>query len=184
MNKQINKQFRKYTKTISTRTMAISLELATYMWKEINERKSVKILDLGNGFSSFVFRYYQKNNAPDNCRVISVDTSKDWLVKSTKFLSDNKLSTDEIYTFDEFKILPKEKYDFILYDLGNMITRGENLPYVLSLADVKSPVIVDDVHKLIYSEIVEVVADNFNKSLNYLKDETLDDFGRYASVIV
>ena len=58
MNKNIIKQYGKYTSTISTKVMAISFEMAVYLWKEIHKRKSIKILDLGSGFSSYIFRYY------------------------------------------------------------------------------------------------------------------------------
>ena len=183
MDKMIGKQYKQYTSTISTKVMAISFELATYMWKHINENKCKNILDLGSGFSSYVFRYYQKTNAPSNCKVTSVDTSAEWLEKSNQFLLRNELNLDNIFTFDEFKKIPFEKYDFVLYDLGNMATRAENLEYVLNFAQEGCPTIIDDVHKKIYRDKVEETAARLNKTIIDIKSETFDSYGRYAHMI-
>jgi len=183
MDKIIKKQYKIYISTISTKVMAISYELAGFMWDAINKNKYTNILDLGSGFSSYIFRYYQKTNAPTNCKVTSVDTSIEWLTQSNKFLENNDLNLDCIYTFEEFKKLPHDNYDFILYDLGHMITRAENLEYILSFADEKTPVIIDDVHKKVYRDKVESICKEMNINIIDIKDNTLDSYGRYAYLI-
>jgi len=183
MDKIIKKQYKIYTSTISTKDMAISYELSKFIWDMINKNKYINILDLGSGFSSFVFRYYQKTNAPKNCKVTSVDTSIEWLTYSNKFLSNNDLNLENIFTFEEFKKLPHDDYDFILYDLGRMITRAENLEYVLNFANEKTPVIIDDVHKKDYRDKVEETVTKLGKTIIDIKSETFDSYGRYAYLI-
>jgi len=161
--------------------MAISYEMAMYLWTEIKQRKSTRILDLGSGFSSFIFRSYQES--VEGCRVISVDTSADWLLKSNEFLEKNNLDVSEIYTFDEFKELPYETYDFILYDLGNMKTRSDNLEFILNFADKNCPVIVDDVHKKPYMDVVIETANRLKKKIVNIKPETFDSYGRFALLL-
>jgi len=185
MDNMIRQKYKIYTSTISNQTMAISFELASFMWKYINKHKCIKILDLGSGYSSFVFRYYQKSNAPSKCKVVSVDTSMEWLTQTNKFLSNNDLNLDHLYTFEDFKTkrMPVKKYDFILYDLGNMSARSENLEYILSFADTGCPIIIDDVHKSVYRKKVEETVNKLKKHIVDIKPKTLDAFGRYAYMI-
>jgi predicted O-methyltransferase YrrM len=153
------------------------------MWDEMKFKKPKNILDLGSGFSSFVFRYYKKLN--EKCNVTSVDTSVEWLEKTISFLEKNKLDTQNIYTFKQFKKLKniKHNYDFILYDLGPTSTRAENLEYVLELAKPNCPIVIDDLHNNNYKKDVIDIVSNSRKNLFFLNEETFDVYGRYAALV-
>jgi len=176
----LKQQYKVYTKKVSTKVMAISYELAQFMWNYINDNNCKKILDLGSGFSSVVFRYYKQDN--EKIQVVSVDTSQEWLDKTKQYLNKLNLNTDNLYTFDEFKQMKKYKYDFILYDLGNMITRAENLDLVLSYKKKNGVIIVDDVHKEVYRNKVHNFCASHNLQYTPLK-ETIDVYGRYSVMV-
>jgi len=179
MGNYIKKQYKNYVNNVSSSVMAISYELSVYMWKYINKQKPKYILDLGSGFSSFLFRYYKKeyNN---EAVIFSVDTSKEWLLKTEEFLKENDLSIKNLYTFDDFKKIPQRQFDYILYDLGSMSTRHENLEYILQYKKDNTPCIIDDVHKLQYKNFVLETVKRLNLKYKFLTDETYDSYGRFS----
>jgi len=57
----IKSEHKVYIEHISSPEMAMSLELAYFIMNYCIEYKPKRLLDLGSGFSSFVFRLYQNN---------------------------------------------------------------------------------------------------------------------------
>jgi len=183
METEILKQYHQYTKNVSTKVMTISLELVKYMWDELCINKPNNILDLGSGFSSFVFRYYKQTKNND-CEVTSVDTVVEWLSKTKDFLIKNNLDVGNIYAFKEFKENKKlKKYDFILYDLGPTDTRSKNLKYVLKLIKPNCPIIIDDVHNQKYKKEVIDIINLTSKNIIFLNEKTFDVYGRFAALV-
>ena len=182
MGNLINKKYKDYINNVSKSSMSISLELSLYIWSEVNKIKPKKILDLGSGYSSFILRYYQCISK-HKVSVKSVDTSTHWLDKTKKFLQKNNLGTDDMYVLEDFKKLPKRKYDFILYDLDNTSKRHTRLKYVLSLLSKNGLLIIDDVHNTEYrNEVISIVSKS-KKNITFIKDITIDEYGRYAAIV-
>ena len=61
VRKELFAYYRKYLSNISSKDMAISLELSVFLIIVCRILKPKRILDLGSGFSSFIFRYYAAN---------------------------------------------------------------------------------------------------------------------------
>ena len=174
------KIYRTYVSTISLEDHAVSWEAARYLFQAVQEAKPKRILDLGSGYSSLIFRTYQAKFAPETT-VVSVDDDAEWLEKTKAFLQANEISTDHCITWEEFlTTYPDQSYDFILYDMGNMYTRAENLTKIVDVMEPIGSLIIDDVHFSFYAMVVFEVIGNYRLRLQSLKRETLDKYGRYA----
>ncbi|MBM0743236.1 glycosyltransferase [Phormidium sp. CLA17] len=172
--------YRTYVSTTSLEDHAVSWEAARYLFQAVQEAKPKRILDLGSGYSSLIFRTYQATLAPETT-VVSVDDDAEWLEKTKAFLQANDISTEHCITWKDFlNAYADQSYDFILYDMGNMYTRAENLTKIVDVMEPTGSLIIDDVHFSFYAMVVFEVIGNYRLRLQSLKRETLDKYGRYA----
>lgn len=173
-----------YTSTVSTQDMAISLELSEFLLFLCETLRPNYILDLGSGFSSFVFRLYAKHRDPKPV-IWSVDDSREWLEKTTEFLASYELDCNSLDTWDSFvRLDQRESFDLILHDLGDMETRKRTFEDVLSFAKPYSVIVLDDFHKQNYKSYVEQVLSQHVLRYYSLKSLTMDKFGRFASLVI
>ena len=91
--------YKRYTETISTPAMAISLQLAGTLDALCNLIRARCMADLGSGFSSFVFARYA---AEVGATVVSVDTAPSWLTKTREFLELEEVPSHEIVEWQAF----------------------------------------------------------------------------------
>jgi predicted O-methyltransferase YrrM len=160
--------------------MALSLETAVLLYVLCQCTSPKKILDLGSGFSSFVFRLYA--STAKDCKVYTVDDDHPWLLKTQEYLRNYKLSTDLCYDWEAFDLSTHNDFNLALYDLGRMPMRMKTLPSVIQAAGPHAFLILDDVHKPFYEEAVTEVLKRRDCRWQSLKEETLDQFGRYAYI--
>lgn len=86
--KELKPYYEEYTFDVSQEDMAISLELATFLQIFCDIMKPKHILDLGSGFSSFVFRRY-KATSQIKPIVWSVDDSQERILKNPPLLEED-----------------------------------------------------------------------------------------------
>src|SRR6267142_6473870 len=100
----IKKVYEEYTTSVSTPIATISLELAFVIWFLLNKRRPKLIVDLGSGFSSYLFRLYQDRckYSDDACEVFSCDDNSFWLERTKLFLKSKSLSVKGLCLWDEF----------------------------------------------------------------------------------
>ena len=137
-----------------------------------------RVLDLGSGLSTASLRTL------GTVKLTSVDTSNEWLGKTAEFLAANGLPTQNLHNWTDFLAVIKADFvpwDIVFYDLGSIAERGKHLRSALSMGKI---VILDDVHH--YEGVIrEVLGSDHPKVRVYdLKMATLDDYGRYAWVVV
>jgi predicted O-methyltransferase YrrM len=163
--------------------MAVSLETSAFLlyFCQITQRQH--ILDLGSGFSSFIFRLYA-SKVP-GVRVYSVDDNKIWLSRTEKYLAQKNLSTSNLIYLNDLDFRQYIGYfDLVFHDLGNIDTRMRFLQDVIHACDPqKGFVILDDIHKTHYqTKVVDYLKAN-SCSYHYLLAFTYDSLGRYASML-
>ncbi len=170
-----------YVSHVSSPEMALSLPTSAFALTLCHVIRPKRILDLGSGFSSLVFRLY----APNGYRpyVLSVDDDERWLDRTSQFLKAQGAPADGLVTWDEFTEKKEPGFDVILHDLGQMDLRARALPTVLSLTAHKGFVIVDDVHKRPYRVAVYRELANHGQRGYSLYSVTADEFGRYAMLV-
>ncbi len=169
-----------YVRNVSTARMAISLELATFLTFICAVTRPQRILDLGSGFSSYVFRKYQAEaGAP--VEVLSVDHSPYWLEETNRFLAAQGLSTAHMETLAGFKATEPRSFDILFYDLG--AERRKWLPGVLSLRRPAGLFVLDDFQIIHYRKYVQKHLQGTPHTLYSLYWCTRDRYLRFAALI-
>src|SRR5262245_29253299 len=138
--------YQHYTSRVSPNPIAISLELATFLAVLCAMCRPKSILDLGSGFSSFVFRTYMKELQPEN-RVYSVDVSALWLNTTHAFLRHRHLDCRNLLTWEAFLAAPeKSRFDLILQDMSDLATRRQRLVATVDACSPVGIIVLDDMH--------------------------------------
>lgn len=175
--------FNHYVTEISVDSMAISLELAVTLYSLCLLKKPKAILDLGSGYSSFVFRYYQKHNNTE-CLVYSIDDNAEWLIKTKEYLLSKEVSIDGVFHIDEIEKLKGVKFDIILHDMNYVEIRKNYLDLVFDLLGKDGIVLLDDIHKPDY--LKACIAKIKQRQWNFygMQNTTTDKFKRFSVMAI
>ncbi|MEW6773307.1 MAG: hypothetical protein AB1304_04850 [Bacteroidota bacterium] len=169
---EIKNTYEYYITHISSESMAISKEASLFLYSFLLNKKDIKILDFGSGFSSYLFRIIQHD-------VVSVDDDLLWLEKTKSFLMDKGLSPDNVLLVSD-SIWKKKKYDFIFVDLNYVDERIKYIDLILNLTHKNSIILFDDVHK---PEYLKELGEKLNKKKGFLLDHlTIDSYGRFSMI--
>jgi tRNA A58 N-methylase Trm61 len=132
--------FADYVTNYSIETEAISLAASYFLLELLDSIAPRRVLDLGCGWTSFLFRWYKRHFSPDLV-VWSVDQSEHWLGITAKFLAKHDLDTAELHLWPR---ISGELFDFVFYDLGRPWERQNHLAQVLSCT--QGTLVCDDLH--------------------------------------
>jgi predicted O-methyltransferase YrrM len=173
----------RYVDAVSNDVMAASIELCAFMDVFCQIGAPQRVVDLGSGFSSYVFRSYAKN-AETPCEVHSVDDHAGWLGKTVEYLEGHGLEADRLWHWPDFiSQIEPGSFDVVLHDMGSMEFRAESLSQVLTLAKSGGHVILDDVHKPAYRKHVHQVLESEGLEYLSLKKITGDSKARFAYLV-
>lgn len=172
-----------YITNISPGGSAVSLELACFLdlWCHVREPKF--ILDLGSGYSSYVFRSYQKK-AHYPVRVVSVDNSPEWLEKTEEYLQTHALSTEELITSEALKGLDFAGVDLGFFDIRPLELRISLIRPVFDAMLIGGAIVIDDVHKPHFRPHVRHIIARLPCTLYNLRGITVDSYERYAYLVI
>jgi predicted O-methyltransferase YrrM len=127
-----------YIARVSPDPIAVALPLATFLGVLCEQLRPKRILDLGSGFSSYVFRAHA---TPE---VWSIDQSRAWLDRTRAFLQHHGADGPHLATWDE---LPSTTpFDLILQDFATLDTRLRMLDRVVELCRPGGLIVIDDMH--------------------------------------
>ncbi|NQT91082.1 MAG: hypothetical protein HQ558_07500 [Candidatus Omnitrophica bacterium] len=174
--------YQDYITSISTPESAISLECACLVMFLARTLKPKVILDMGSGFSSYIFRLYQKEAG--SCEVCSVDDSAHWLENTKAYISKHGLSIEGLYEWGDFnRKYQSMRADLILFDFSTPSTRLAALPMLIRYCHKDTLICADDVHKTSIREGLE----NFIRlhGLHYMDTASIakDSYGRYQRIL-
>jgi len=182
-NKQkLKLYYEQYVKEVSRADMAASLELAAFMYTLCQVNRYTKLLDMGSGLSSFVFRLYAKENP--EATVFSIDDDTAWLEKTKDYLRQHQLGVENIFTLNQFLKSKEEGFDCILHDLNFVEVRINYIEHIMRIAKPKGLVILDDVHKPDYLLSILIKLQKLNVKMYDLKPMTFDSYGRYSLALM
>jgi predicted O-methyltransferase YrrM len=184
---ELEPYYSEYVTAVSTRVMAISLELSVLLDAVCTARLPHRILDLGSGFSSLVFRRYA-GQAGAEVDVQSVDHDAEWLARTRRYLEHCGVCATGLSTWSEFRSRQHSPFDLILHDLGgpdddHIGYRLAVLPDVLALLAPAGVLVLDDAHLRSLGPAARRLLDT--RSFRYwsLKAFVQDDFDRWAMLI-
>ncbi len=176
----IKQKHQEYVTTVSSPEMAISLESSLLLYQLAITVKPKFVLDLGAGFSSFVFRLASKNSS--GFIVYSVDDDLNWLTKTKNYLTQNELTLDNLIGIDDFKKLNNVDFDIVLLDLNFVEVRINYIETVIDKTRKNGIIIFDDTHKIEYLRAVKETCFKNNVTLFNFKNLTLDSYNRFALI--
>jgi predicted O-methyltransferase YrrM len=182
-NYLLKSDYKKYIDQISVDYMAASLECCKFLLAIYDFTKSKNILDLGSGFSSYTLRLFKKFRMFDS-NIISVDTSEEWLNKTSNFCIENHVDGDNFITWGQFKN-KENKFDLIFLDIDYTKNRPSYYNLVFENLSKKGTFILcDDMHKKDLSLPLNKYLENKkNLKKHDVKEYTLDKFKRFATLI-
>jgi predicted O-methyltransferase YrrM len=179
-------QYERYVTTVSDAAHAISLELALFMLELACERRPRRVLDLGSGFSSYVFRAYAA--ASGGCEVWSVDHDASWLEQTERFLASCGLPTDRMMPWDAFRAGLATNgnspgFELVLHDMATVESRIATVEHALALVQPGGAMVVDDMDVDAYREATRALVARTGASYEDVRGATLDERRRYSWVI-
>jgi hypothetical protein len=182
-DRAIQSQFETYTTTISTPVAAVSLELARFLVAALHKLQPRVAVDLGSGFSSYLLRNYAAQ-CGHPCVVYSCDDDAHWLQRTADFLTEKKLSSDNLLLWDDFcqhhaHIVP----DILLHDMGNSVRRISELPRVLDWCSKGCVAILDDMQKPAVREAALAGIKQRNLVAYDLSLATYDSYNRFSWMV-
>lgn len=181
VTKKLGRAYTEYTGRVSTPDMAISIETAAFLLVLCEHLQPISILDLGSGFSSFVFRSYA---AMGPVTVRTIDDDPRWLERTTEFLSAHGLQTKDMAIWDDVAFKSDDPFDLIFYDLGGMGMRARELPILLQRIGQKTVLVLDDMHKEEYAATVEREMRTGEWRYFDALPYTMDHYGRFCGIVL
>ncbi len=167
-----------YVREVSSPDMAASLELAVFLYTLCRANRYSRLLDLGSGLSSFVFRLYASETP--GVSVFSVDDDEMWLSKTRNFLSQHQVETENVMTLEQLLVQNESGFDCILHDLNFVDVRIKYVERILPMIKRGGVIIFDDVHKPDYLvALLAKLAHDGGQSFS-LKPATRDRYGRFS----
>lgn len=167
---------------------AIDVQTAWYLCDRMrawNERQEyVRILDLGSGFSSVVFRWYMTHLRPDprTWEVWTTDHDWRWLGTALYELEDRGLDTRHMLNHEVFTQLPARithgKFDLVFLDLADTARRVEQTELVQRWRQPRGIVVLDDWHMEHYRELATPKWADYDL---VVREDTTDQYGRYVA---
>lgn len=145
---------RDYIRNFSAPLITLSLNRAAFLLFLSRTLAPARVLDLGSGFSSYVFRLYQKDNP--GVQILSVDDSAEWLEQTRRFLKKYDLPVESLMLHDEMsKTASGLHCDLCFLDMGDLPMRRALLPALGAYArENGAVVIVDDFHVPTYRRFI------------------------------
>ncbi len=182
---ELSESHTRYLNGVSTEDMAVSLELAAFLLVLCRVKQPNRVLDLGSGYSSFVLRKYAAERG--DVHVASVDDDAAWLQRTVGWISVHELGTAGLDEWQAFKVRlgSEDPYDVVLYDMGSMATRIQELRTVLGgTTHDKSLVILDDVHKPDYEQYARYVCRSLGLTWADTSYFTRDSLNRHSALVM
>lgn len=173
-----------YITNISVGSSAASLELSALICSIYEIKSPQNVIDYGSGYTSYILRKIQSTNKSVNKNVFSVDSSDDWLNKTQDYLRQNKLVEKNLLTWEEYSKNYSLNFDLVIVDIRPITRRVELIKNYLLYNKKNTILIIDDFHKDHLKKPILMLKKKFNFKIYSLKDITLDNYGRYAAIII
>lgn len=173
---ELDPVYERYVAVVSERRFAASLETSAFLWHLCRATEATSILDLGSGFTSYVFRRY-KDESSHPVRVVSVDHDVEWLDRTRRFLLDEGASSDGLIRLEDLP--PAGRFTLIYNDFHGPV-RVNLMRKVAGRADV---IVYDDADRWRDRRELRPIAQRFGLTFYDASPWTRDFLGRWALLL-
>lgn len=164
-----------YCRTVSRRSMAISIETATYLAWVCFTRDPMRTCDLGSGFTSFVLRSFPAS-------VVSVDDDAEWLERTREFLDRNNMGSNGLVGWEQW-LTEDDTYDVIVHDFARGDLRNSSMWEAAERLNPAGVLIFDDAQHEGHCAEMHKVADHYGFEPVDIRALTIDMVKRYALAV-
>lgn len=171
--------WRSYVTSISAHDMAASPGTVAYLYRLCDHMQPKRILDLGSGLSSALFRKWAHDRDVE-CEIVSVDDDAAWIARTKDFLRFNGLPESglELWPLD----IDAESFDIVFHDFAGGAIRNEVADVAARAVRPGGAIVFDDAHFEEHLLAYERVAALHGITLYSLAKWTFDAIGRYSLV--
>jgi predicted O-methyltransferase YrrM len=169
----------RYVTQVSNRYWAASLQLSAFLWHLCRTIEARTVLELGSGFTTYVFRRYAAESGHD-VRVLSADDDDAWLEKTLTFLDSNGAARGELVPLDHLKRTIKEaQFDLVFNDVYGKL-RPAATAWAAEHMTPTGLLILDDANRAVDRRSLLTVAKEHRLAVYDLRPWTHDEIGRWA----
>jgi hypothetical protein len=112
---------------------------------------------------------------------MSVDDNDFWLQKTIKYCKSQEQISGMFLLYENWKTL-NQKYDLIIYDLGNRQTRVKEFETVVFKLKQDGTILIDDMHKQDMAQEILIKANKLGLNLISIQEQTIDQYKRFCHV--
>lgn len=171
--KNVKQDHHQYISEISAPLISISYKQAQFLLRLVASLSPESILDLGSGFSTYIFALYNKCISANKVNIVSVDESSFWLKATTDFLAQKHLNVDRVTTYEEYlENNIKGKYEFYFVDIGGFELHLEIIESLLQNSNHDYFIVVDDFHVPNYRSSLKSIVNNNKRTILSLRKFT------------
>lgn len=168
----------RYVTEVSDRNWAASLELSAFLWQLCRAVDARRVLELGSGFTSYVFRRYAAE-ADHDVQVLSIDDDDAWLEKTSAFLRSLGVPDRDLTPLRERDGALVGQFDLVFNDIVGAIR-----PAMTAVAaDHTKPggvLVLDDANRVADRRSLLTAAREHRLRTYDLRPWTQDAIGRWA----
>jgi hypothetical protein len=156
INFNLSSHYHEYISKVSVGFVSTSLKASFFLSVAVNRLKPKRILDMGSGFSTYIFKSHTEIYA--DAEVYSIDESEFWLDKTREFLITKGLDTENLMTTQTFLEKNNLEFDLVYIDIGDYRERLKHLQQVLKyMLNLEGCVILDDFHIYAYRKGIKKI---------------------------
>ncbi len=165
--------YQDYVSQFSSSLISLSLNRASFLFFFSQLIQAKNILDLGSGFSSYVFRMYAQQAGLGV--VTSVDDSDSWLMETQRFLTRYNIESTQLLSLHQYVESNKDNpsADLCLLDLGDIALRQQLLPDLFyAVENHQMLLVIDDFHVPVYRRFITKLCMETNITVYSLRKAT------------
>jgi hypothetical protein len=182
LSKILKPAYLDYVSHFSAPLISLSLNRAMFLFFFSKLIQSKQILDLGSGFSSYVFGLHIQQHGTGG--VISVDDSDFWLGETRRFLEKHKVTVSQLWSLDQYHRCEQKAPDLGFLDLGDISMRQQLLPDLLNKVKRSQMILIlDDFHIPAYRRFIIHLCKEMEVSLCSLRKVTRRRLSHMALVM-
>ena len=181
LQRKLEPAYKRYVEEVSDPAWAASIQLAAFLWHVSRVTEPTSILELGSGFTSYVFRRYAEEHGA--VTVLSADNSEEWLAKTAEFLRDFGSRDDGLILLDKLhEVAVEGGYGLVFNDvLGTL--RVDMMAAAMRFRSPEGIVVVDDAHREPDRWSVMKCARRDGLEVYDLRPWTIDLYGRWGLLV-
>jgi predicted O-methyltransferase YrrM len=174
---RVTRVWRSYVMQVSPLDHAAGLGVCAYLYRLCQSLQPKRILDLGSGVSSVIFRKWAATVTFD-VEIVSVDTDPEWLEKTRTFIVDNEeLDPTGLQLLDDGIT---GEFDLVFHDIANGEIRNRLAGVACEHLRPGGVIVFDDAHHMVHQRAYQDHAKRHGISCYTLEKLTTDAIGRWA----